>query len=97
MELGPERVDDLLPIAVRREASPLCATDAVLAVELYIQRVVDVTPGADGDADAVLEALILVVTTTSVTPVRLRVLLRWRWGFIVLGLVQLEADLREVV
>ena len=53
MELGAERLDDHLPVAMSRQASAWRAPYAVFAVELDVQWVVDVAAGADGDADAV--------------------------------------------
>lgn len=55
MELGSQGFDDFLPVAVRRETPPRRASDAVFAIELDVEWVIDVTTGADGDADAVVE------------------------------------------
>lgn len=68
---------------MRRQASPLRAADTVLAVKLHVQRVIDVAAGADRDADAVVEHRV----AASVRGLRLGRL----------GLVQLEADLAEIV
>src|SRR3569833_1329605 len=87
MKPSPQGLDDRLPICVRRQAPPRRAADAVPTVELDIEGVEDVAPRADGDADAVLLRRVLGAPGCGVCQ-------RLRLG---LGLVQLEADLREVV
>lgn len=56
VELRPQRLQHLLPLAVTREAAARSAADAVLAVELDVQRVESVTAGGEGDADGVVVA-----------------------------------------
>lgn len=80
VELGSQGIDDSLPIAMRSEASPLRTAYAMFAIQLYIQRVVNMTARADSNTDAVVERGITVTCC------------RVRRGH--LGFVQFEADLR---
>lgn len=83
VELRAQRLQNLLPLPMASQRAPRRATNAVLAIQLDIERVESVAAWRKGDADGVVV-------------VRLRVL----WvdvGGRVLGLVQLEADLRKIV
>lgn len=84
MKLGTQRLNDFLPVTVRRQGPPLRAAYAVLAVELDVQRIIDVTSWADGNADAVIEGGIALACGGAL------------W-LISLGFVKLKADLREIV
>lgn len=79
VELGTQRLDDLFPVTVWRQGPPLRAADAVLAVELDIQRIIDVASWADGNADAVVECGIALACGGAL----------WLIG---LGFVELEGD-----
>ena len=85
MKLGSQCLDDLLPVTMRCETPSRCTSDAVFTVELNVEWVVDVTAGTDGDPYAVVER--------GMTG-WVRCAGRWRSTF---GLVQLEADLREII
>lgn len=69
---------------MRRQTPARRAADTMLAVQLDVQRVVDVAAGTDSDPDAVVERRMV----RRVRRVGRRLVLR---------LVQLETDLREVV
>lgn len=83
MELFPQSLNDVLPVQMAREALPRCAADAVLGVEAHVERIVAVTAGGDGNSDAVAGYVRVV-----------RVLAGLGLG---LGLVELEADLGQVI
>lgn len=80
VELGTQRLDDLFPVTMRRQGPPLRAANAVLAVELDVQRIIDVTSRADGNADAVIEGRVAFACGGAL----------WLIG---LGLVKLEGDM----
>lgn len=81
VELGPQRLNNLYPVCMSRQAPARGAANAMLAIKLDIQRVKDVATRADGDLDAVVEG-----------GNALRIDRRVSWHF-----VQLERDLRKVV
>jgi hypothetical protein len=81
VEFGSQRLDDLFPVCVRRQAASGCAADAVLAVELHVQGIECMATRTDGDADTVC-------ILCDILGIRRR---------LVLGLVQLETDLREII
>lgn len=73
MKLGSKGVDDGLPITVRSKAPSLRTTYAMLAIQLYVQRIVYMTARTDGNTNAVVERRI------AVTGCRVR----WRhFGFV---------------
>lgn len=55
MKLVSERLDDFLPVRVRRQAPTRRAPDTVFTIQLYVQRIKNMTTGADRDADAIVE------------------------------------------
>ena len=80
VELGPQSLQNLLPLAVAGQTASRSTSNAVLAVQLHIERIEGVAAGRQRDANGVI--------------------VRRLAGFgidVVLGLVQLEADLRQVV
>lgn len=83
VELSPQSLQHLLPLPVACQTPTRRAADAVLAVELDVQRVEGVAAGGEGDADGVVIVGLRVVGVDV--------------GGGVLGLVEFEADLREVV
>ena len=80
MELRSQRLQNLFPISVAGQAAARRTSDAMLAVQLDIERVESVAAGRQGDADGV------VVRGFAAGGVDF-----------VLGFVEFEADLREVV
>ena len=80
VELRSQRLQDLLPVAMAGQAASWRAADAVLAVQLDIERVEGVAAGRKSDTDGV-------------------VVCRFVAGGVdlILGFVQFEAYLREVV
>ena len=80
VELRSQRLQDLLPVAMAGQAASWRAADAVLAVQLDIERVEGVAAGRKSDTDGV------VVCRFAANGVDL-----------ILGFVQFEAYLREVV
>lgn len=80
VELRSQRLQDLLPVAMAGQAASWRTTDAMLAVQLHIERVEGVAAGRKSDTDGV-------------------VVCRFATGGVdlILGFVQFEAYLREVV
>lgn len=83
VELGPQRSQHLLPIAMRSQTSPRSVADAMLGIQLNIQRIKRMTTRRYGDADAVVERSFRVGVGAG--------------GHLILRLVQLEANLGQVV
>ena len=80
VELGPQSLQNLLPLAVAGQTASRSTSNAVLAVQLHVERVKGVASWRERDADGVVVCY-----------------LASRGINVVLGLVQLEADLRQVV
>lgn len=83
MKFGTKRLNGLLPITVGSQAPSGGTSDAMLAVKLDVEWVIDMTARADGDANAVREF-------TGLVRIDCRRLLHLRF-------VQLKANLREIV
>lgn len=54
VELRPQSLQNLFPVPMAGQAAARRTSDAVLAVQLYVERVESVATGGEGDADGVI-------------------------------------------
>ncbi len=60
-KLRPQRLNDLLPITMRRQRPPRRAFNTVFRIQLHIQRINRVAPRGDTDPDAIRKGIGILV------------------------------------